>query len=172
MNRTLVLPVWLPHNPKFQHYHPGAPPQPSRDRRLDRISYPFESTFEPEPLEKYVRTIALKDFRALTDGKLERCLTDGGLAHAGDFDSYLRLSGMDCGNNYTETDSKVADRALSTVRFLGYHSYDRDLGMRERYYEFLDLTSYCRRHTAAPFPYHSPPYLQVLRVPRLEHLHP
>ena len=147
LNRTLVLPVWLPHNPKFQHYHPGAPPQPSRDRRLDRISYPFESTFEPEPLEKYVRTIALKDFRALTDGKLERCLTDGGLAHAGDFDSYLRLSGMDCGNNYTETDSKVADRALSTVRFLGYHSYDRDLGMRERYYEFLDLTSYCRRHS-------------------------
>ena len=81
-----VLPVWLPHNPKFQHYHPGAPPQPSRDRRLDRISYPFESTFEPEPLEKYVRTIALKDFRALTDGKLERCLTDGGLAHAGAHD--------------------------------------------------------------------------------------
>ena len=28
LNRTLVLPVWLPHNPKFQHYHPGAPPQP------------------------------------------------------------------------------------------------------------------------------------------------
>ncbi len=25
LNRTLVLPIWLPHNPKFLHFHPGAP---------------------------------------------------------------------------------------------------------------------------------------------------
>lgn len=37
LNRTLVLPIWLPHNPKFQHLHAGAPPVPSRDKRLDQV---------------------------------------------------------------------------------------------------------------------------------------
>jgi hypothetical protein len=67
MNRTLVLPVWLPHNPKFQHFHPGAPNVPSRDRKLDQISYPFESTFDPQLLSRFVRTIDLAAFRLLTD---------------------------------------------------------------------------------------------------------
>ena len=63
-----MLPVWLPHNPKFQHFHPGAPAFPSRDLRLDKISYPFESTFDPELLSKFVRTIDLPSFRLISDG--------------------------------------------------------------------------------------------------------
>lgn len=66
LNRTIVLPLWLPHNPKFQHLHAGAPPYPSRDKKLDQISYAFESTFDPEAISKYVRTLDLKTFRMLS----------------------------------------------------------------------------------------------------------
>ena len=75
MNRTLVLPVWLPHNPKFQHFHPGAPNVPSRDKKLDAISHPFESTFDPELLSRFVRTIDLAAFRLLTGVTARTCLT-------------------------------------------------------------------------------------------------
>jgi hypothetical protein len=76
LNRTLVLPVWLPHNPKFQHLHPGAPATPSRDKRLDQVWYPFESAFDADAVGRYVRTISLAHFRALLppDGRLEHVL--------------------------------------------------------------------------------------------------
>ena len=74
LNRTLVLPIWLPHNPKFQHLHPGAPPTPSRDKRLDRIWYPFETAYEPGTVAQYVRTISLDDFRVVSGGRLEQCI--------------------------------------------------------------------------------------------------
>ena len=81
MNRTLVLPVWLPHNPKFQHFHPGAPNVPSRDKKLDAISHPFESTFDPELLSRFVRTIDLAAFRLLTDGHVELCWAESKARH-------------------------------------------------------------------------------------------
>lgn len=120
MNRTLVLPVWLPHNPKFQHLHPGAPTTPSRDKRLDAISYPFESTFDPEHLAKQgLRTIDLPTFRLLSDGRVELCLAEAKVSHDQElFDSYLRHSGIACDNH---TSSTPRD-GLSSVRFLGYHS--------------------------------------------------
>lgn len=55
LNRTLVLPLWLPHNPKFRHLHPGAPPEPSRDRETDALAFPFASTFDDALLSRFVR---------------------------------------------------------------------------------------------------------------------
>ena len=108
LNRTLVLPVWLPRRrdpeaalPPGRAAAAGVATAASTKRRT-----PSSRRFEPEPLEKYVRTIALKDFRALTDGKLERCLTDGGLAHAGASTRTSGCRGWTRGNNYTETDSR------------------------------------------------------------------
>eukprot|EP00967_Tisochrysis_lutea_P012856 scaffold14366_cov27-Tisochrysis_lutea.AAC.1 len=48
LNRTLVLPLWLPHNPKFLHLHPGAPPEPSRDKATDGLAFPA-----PAPSSRY-----------------------------------------------------------------------------------------------------------------------
>ena len=144
LNRTLVLPIWLPHNPKFQHFHPGAPLTPSRDKRLDQLWYPFETAFDARSLRGYARTIPLETFRQLTGGKLERCL-----AHTNGFESYLRLSRISCasfaelpedgggggGAAAAETRERLA--AAKDVRFLGFHQYDHELGTRDRYYEYV-----------------------------------
>ena len=138
LNRTLVLPIWLPHNPKFQHFHPGAPPTPSRDKKLDQMWYPFDVAFDLRSLRRYVRTIPLETFRRLTRGKVERCL-----AHKDGFESYLRLSGMSC-DSFVElpeegggaTDAK-APMSTKDVRFLGFHQYDYERGTRHRYYEYV-----------------------------------
>jgi len=137
LNRTLVLPLWLPHNPKFLHLHEGAPPVPSRDKRIDQISYPFESTFDPEHLSKFVRTIDLETFRRLCDARLEKCVAHGEDVSDG-FETYLRHSGITC-DNYTSADltSPQVNRAFSSTRFLGYHSFDHEVGTRDRYYAYL-----------------------------------
>jgi hypothetical protein len=54
LNRTLVLPLWLPHNPKFLHLHPGAPTEPSRDRGAEALAFPFGSTFDAALLSRFV----------------------------------------------------------------------------------------------------------------------
>lgn len=140
LNRTLVLPLWLPHNPKFQHYHPGAPPQPSRDKRLDQIWYPFESAFDPAALAGYVRTIPLLTFHALTGGRLERCYAHEGGASAGvQFETYLRHSRMVC-EAYARPPDEENGRAwqsLATIRFVGYHLHDHEVGTRDRYFEYV-----------------------------------
>jgi len=136
LNRTLVLPLWLPHNPKFLHLHPGAPPEPSRDKYLETLSYPFESTFDPHYLSKFVRTIDLSTFRLLADGKLELCLASGDA-----FDLYLQHSGLTCENSTAPDSSSslqpAALRSLSSVRFMGYHSFNHEVGNRDRYYAYL-----------------------------------
>jgi hypothetical protein len=140
LNRTLVLPIWLPHNPKFLHFHPGAPATASRDKRLEQMWYPFEVAFDAPSLQLYVRIIPLATFRQLTAGKLERCL-----AHKGGFDVYLRLARLSC-ESFDELPeqgvagaSEVRERlaAAKDVRFLGFHQYDHELGTRDRHYEYL-----------------------------------
>ena len=140
LNRTLVLPIWLPHNPKFLHFHPGAPATASRDKRLEQMWYPFEVAFDAPSLQLYVRIIPLATFRQLTAGKLERCL-----AHKGGFDVYLRLARLSC-ESFDELPeqgvagaSEVRERlaAVKDVRFLGFHQYDHELGTRDRHYEYL-----------------------------------
>jgi hypothetical protein len=138
LNRTLVLPIWLPHNPKFLHFHPGAPATASRDKRLEQMWYPFEVAFDAPSLQLYVRIIPLATFRQLTAGKLERCL-----AHKGGFDVYLRLARLSC-ESFDELPeqgvtgavagaSEVRERlaAAKDVRFLGFHQYDHELGTRD-----------------------------------------
>ena len=98
LNRTLVLPLWLPHNPKFLHLHPGAPLTPSRDMKLMRLSFPFNETYDTQGLSKYVRTIDLPTFRALSKGKLDVCLS-----HREGFESYLRHSDLSC-NGHSDAD--------------------------------------------------------------------
>ena len=146
LNRTLVLPVWLPHNPKFLHLHPGAPPTPSRDKWLSQVWYPFGAVFDVEPITRYVRTISLAHFRAISDGKLERCATPHSARdddEAG-FDAYLHLSGLSCASR-----ASIEDRSFSSVRFLGYHEYDYEVGTRDRYFEYLRWSSIVRRQADA-----------------------
>jgi len=128
LNRTLVLPIWLPHNPKFQHFHAGAPPVPSRDKWLDQVWYPFETAFDPMMVARYVRTIPLVAFRALLDGesRLERCVAP----HAAGFESYLRLSRIRC-VSFEATPSGVPSR------FLGFHQYDHEIGTKDKYYAYV-----------------------------------
>jgi len=102
---------------------------PSRDKKLDAISYPFESTFDPVAISKYVRTLDLRTFRELSGGKLELCL---GHEEGTKFESYLRHSGVNC-SSYTMN----MDKAHSDTRFLGFHQYDKDVGTRDKYYEYL-----------------------------------
>ena len=138
LNRTLVLPIWLPHNPKFQHFHPGAPATPSRDKRLEQVWYPFDTAFAPSEIGRYVRTIPLEAFRQLlpAGGKLDRCL-----GHHGGFEVYLRLSRLSCdsyveppvtadtGGNSGALAEKVGAQlaAAKDVRFLGFHLYGHDV---------------------------------------------
>jgi len=138
LNRTLVLPLWLPHNPKFLHLHPGAPPEPSRDKATDGLAFPFASTFDTALVAKYVRTVDLPTFRALSDGKLELCLCHGGThTDVSAFDSYLRHSGLECGN-FTSTSEERKERSLaSRMRYLGYHFFDHEVGMRDKLFTHL-----------------------------------
>ena len=140
LNRTLVLPVWLPHNPKFLHLHPGAPPVPSRDRAIALLSFPFNSTFDAAHLAKFVRAIELPTFRTLTEGQLELCLALGS-SHTDDagFRDYLRLAGLSCSNftSMDQPDERRERAAAARARYLGYHSYDREVGLRDR--AFLPL---------------------------------
>ena len=107
-----MLPIWLPHNPKFQHLHPGAPSTPSRDKKLDQVWYPFEAVFHAAAVARYARTIPMVTFRHLTQGKLERCL-----AHETGFESYLRLSGMSC-ERYVEIESSSSGSAAADTKLL------------------------------------------------------
>ena len=132
LNRTLVLPIWLPHNPRFLHLHPGAPATPSRDKKLDQVWYPFDAAFEPEAVSRYVRTIPLDTFRALLpDAKLDRCIAP----HATGFESYLRLSRLGCAAFDT------GGAASSAHRFVGFHLYDYDVGTRDKYYGYMRTAS-------------------------------
>jgi len=140
LNRTLVLPLWLPHNPKFLHLHPGAPPEPSRDRATALLSFPFASTFDASHLAKFVRTIDLPAFRTLSDGRLDLCLSVGS-SHDDDsgFRDYLRLSALSC-SRFAAVDKPNEGReraAAAHARSFGYHSYDRDVGLRDRVFSPL-----------------------------------
>lgn len=140
LNRTLVLPLWLPHNPKFLHLHPGAPPEPSRDRATALLSFPFASTFDASHLAKFVRTIDLPAFRTLSDGRLDLCLSVGS-SHDDDsgFRDYLRLSALSCSRFATvdKPDEGRERAAAAHARSFGYHSYDRDVGLRDRVFSPL-----------------------------------
>ena len=129
MNRTLVLPIWLPHNPKFQHFHPGAPAVPSRDKWLDQVWYPFDVAMDAAATAQYVRVVPLHVFRALASGALGVCVAP----HHSGFESYLRLSRLRC-SSFSSDAAQV--RSAQKTRFLGYHSYDRDLGTRDKYFGF------------------------------------
>ena len=138
LNRTLVLPIWLPHNPKFQHLHWGAPQIPSRDQRLNQVWYPFETAFEDGMVTRYVRTIPLVSFRALlTRGRLESCIT----AHTRGFESYLRLSRLSCGVFNTDAGTAWRTRQghedAERVRFLGFHLYDYEVGTQAKYFQYV-----------------------------------
>jgi hypothetical protein len=142
LNRTLVLPIWLPHNPKFMHYHPGAPSYPTRDKKLDQAWYSFETAFDPDSIREFVRTVSLRDFRVISGGRLDRCEA----AHTTGFESYLRLAAMTC-----KSFSKKSVQPLvhAHERFLGFHEYDYDLGTRERYFAYVRPSRAVTEHDAA-----------------------
>ena len=153
LNRTLVLPIWLPHNPRFLHLHPGAPATPSRDKFLDQVWYPFETAYDASALIGYVRYISLRDFRALLPGgdgpaaKLERCI--GAHLDAESFESYLRLSRLSCAS-YVESPEKSSFSSSSEghgkVRFLGFHLYDHDVGTRPKYFGYVRPSGAIAQH--------------------------
>ena len=62
------------------------------------------------------------------------------------FDSYLRLSGVACDKHTSITPSK---ETLMATRYLGYHSYDHEIGNRDRYYEYLRWAPAITRHADA-----------------------
>lgn len=139
LNRTLVLPIWLPHNPRFQHFHPGAPATPSRDKKLEQLWYPFETAFEPAALDPYVRHIPLHVFRAICGGAVQRCVA----AHADGFEPYLRLSRITC--------EKFESRSVHNMgtRFLGFHLYDVASGTRERLFEYVKPSKLVAGHATS-----------------------
>lgn len=142
MNRTLVLPIWLPHNPKFQHFHPGAPAVPSRDKWLDQVWYPFDVAMDAAATAQYVRVVPLHVFRALASGALGVCVAP----HHSGFESYLRLSRLRC-SSFSSDAAQV--RSAQKTRFLGYHSYDRDLGTRDKYFGFSRPSRAVVQHASA-----------------------
>lgn len=144
MNRTLVLPIWLPHNPKFQHFHAGAPPVPSRDKWLDQIWYPFDVAVDARPVSTFVRVIPLQVFRQLSDGVLEACLAP----HASGFETYLRLSGVRC-HSFSSDSMSAEKKRQQKVRFLGFHHYDYELGTRTKYFGYVQPSHEVRVHAAA-----------------------
>lgn len=101
---------------------------PSRDKKLDAISHSFESTFDPEQLNRFVRTIDLATFRLLTDGHVELCWAESKTSHdQALFDSYLHLSGVACDKHSSSTPTK---ETLMATCYLSYHSYDHEIGTR------------------------------------------
>ena len=142
LNRTLVLPIWLPHNPRFQHFHPGAPATPSRDKYLEQLWYPFETAFAADALSSYVRTVPLRVFRALSGGRVERCIAP----HAGGFETYLRLSRLKCA---TLDGGGDGSSSSAHVRFLGYHLFDQKLGTRDKYFEYVRPSGSVMEHADA-----------------------
>ena len=103
-----------------------------------------------------MRTIDLPMFRVLlADGRLERCITP----HEGGFESYLRLSRLSCVSFVSTIRGNMDSRSLagggapasslSSLRFLGFHLYDHEVGTRDKHYEYTRIAPHIVMHAQA-----------------------